>query len=89
MKSKTALFAALAEITGDATFVTEGLRHHRVSDETFGRKSFIYLFAKKDTRKQLYRELVNRGFKATLTDHRDDSPIDVQVSYFKGWHWDE
>ena len=91
MKSKTYLFKQLA-----AHFNREDVRigRHGIHDETYGPKSMIYLFAIQRrwgvTRDDMARLLRLWGFKPNM---RYGSPecdaLEVQVSYFKGHHWDE
>lgn len=87
MKSKKSLFAALKEID-PVYFKGVDLNHAKIDNETFGRKSMIYVRCLNAFHKwELSRELSKRGFKVC----RYDVPIvvEVQVSYFKGEHWDE
>ena len=91
MRSKTYLFKQLA-----SHFNREDVRlgRHGIDDETYGRKSMIYLFfIQKNwgvTRSQLACLLRGWGFKPNmeygLPAH---DALEVQVSYFKGSHWDE
>jgi hypothetical protein len=91
MKSKTALFRDLAEID-PARFAdapSKALKHQHISDETFGRDSHIYVGTAHGDRRRVERALERRGHLI----HEDYWPgsdvVNVQVSYFKGWHWDE
>jgi hypothetical protein len=87
MKSKKKLFEVLKEID-PVFFRGVDLNHKIIGNETYGRKSMIYVQCLNVHHKaELSRELSKRGFKVC----RYDVPIvvEVQVSYFKGWHWDE
>jgi hypothetical protein len=91
MKSKKKLFEFLADWTDDRSFATLGLKHDRVGDETYGRKSVIYLrSADQRSRDELEAAMRLAGFKVSRTYWRDSLRMSaVQVSYFKGWHYDE
>ena len=84
MKSKKALFAAL-----DRFFGTPG-EHHlgTVANETFGRQSMLFPDGR-GRRRELEDFLEREGFRVFRTYHPAGSRLEVQVSYFKGWHWDE
>lgn len=87
MKSKTALFDALHEITGDKTYVEKGLAHPSISNETYGKKSYVYVHRMTAFAADVIAyELDIRGFEV---DSRVKGRVDVRVSYFKGHHWDE
>jgi len=100
MKSKKELFKVLAELTGDLTFIME-LKHPAISNETYGRKSCIYIYwdmiDKDFDRRNCEVTLAHKGFKinwdyGTWLGHlKDDSgsTSEVTVAYFKGHHWDE
>lgn len=68
-----------------------GLKAKGVGNETFGKDSHIFLRIAKthEERRDLERKLSNAGFKVNRTYWPESTVIDVQVSYFKGWHWDE
>jgi hypothetical protein len=90
MKSKTALFAALSQITGHPSWAEKGLKHPQISDETYGNKSYIYADFEGPvgwrTSRKVARQLEDLGFKAAALR---GSTIEIQVAYFKGHHWDE
>ena len=66
-----------------------------VADETYSYKkdSRIYLFGVNKrfgiSRKCLERELKQAGFKVFPTYWPGSDHVEIGVSYFKGWHWDE
>jgi hypothetical protein len=95
MKSKKALFEFLAT-RFNKTGVQLGA--HGISDETYGRKSMIYLWNIQEewgvSRDEMDRILGVAGFKVNRRYGRMDNKdlygaTEVQVSYFKGHHWDE
>jgi len=66
-------------------------------NEVYGKKAMLYLsFADMETRRFFEDELEKRGFKVSR-DYcsvsggcSSDSPTtEIQVAYFKGYHWDE
>jgi hypothetical protein len=89
MKSKKQLFEVLEKIIGQEF----DLRTGGVSDETYGKKSFIYLWDVKDNfgveREKLELALEAEGFKVMRDYYPGSQTLEIQVSYFKGWHWDE
>lgn len=92
MKSKKILFQDLAQL-GLPEFdgiLDKKLEHCKVGNETYGRKSCIYLtFADHAQRRAMERRLENQGHKI-CPDYWPGSAIaEIQVSYFKGWHWAE
>lgn len=92
MKSKKSLFAALAKISpinfGDAP--KTGLKTVGISNETYGRSSMIYIrCSSPEHRASIINALVADGFKASHTYGAEFKTVAVQVSYFKGWHWNE
>ena len=88
MKSKKALFEALDEYFATNRFSTEKLNAKGVSNETYGRKSCVYVNCGDPVvRRQLDIFLSVRGFKVNRDYDRDGARIEVQVSYFKGERW--
>ena len=84
MKSKKKLFEALDRFFGTP-------EHHSLltcGNETFGKRSFIYVDGR-GRRAELERFLTAEGFKVNPNYGRGTQTVEVQVSYFKGWHWDE
>ena len=96
-KSKKKLFEFLEELAeSDVDFSSlkgigaKGLKHPKVSNETYGRDSRIYITADtKPARYKLERVLIKNGFEVEREYFPGSSIVDVGVSYFKGWHWDE
>ena len=82
MKSKKQLEEALKELN------RRGLEVSYYGNETFGKKSFIYIqwivSAIKEEGEDYLRE---EGFKIDKYEMPRQSAI--QVSYFKGWHYSE
>ena len=88
MKSKKALFEALDEYFVTNRFSTEKLNAKGVSNETYGKKSCVYVnCGERDVRQQVELFLTARGFKVNRDYDRDSAHIEVQVSYFKGDRW--
>ena len=92
MKSKKKLFEFLASWFGlDPASVEIGRRG--ISDETYGRVSMIYLWnipaMWKVSREEMRDALVGAGFKVSRGWGDGSDGLEVQVSFFKGWHWDE
>ena len=62
-----------------------------ISEETYGSRSFLYIGCPdQTTRWKLEDYLMSRGVTSV---HRSYSPrsstMEIQVTYFKGWHWNE
>ncbi len=87
MKSKKKLFADLGEL-GYSEIAEQGLKHKKIGNETYGSMSCIYLWLgdEKEARK-VKRQLSVRGHK--INSYGDETTIEVHVTYFKGWQWDE
>lgn len=63
---------------------------YRLGDETYGRKSMLYISCPdKATRRRLERHLEAKGAKVNRDYWPASSTVEVQVTYFKGWHHDE
>ena len=61
-----------------------------VSDETYGDKSCVYVYAgSRPLRTKMERILSEAGFMISKDYSPNSSCSEIQVSYFKGWHWDE
>lgn len=91
LKSKKKLFQFLTEWYDDPTFADQGLKRAGVDNETFGRKSVIYLYLKRESDAIKLQDVLQRhGF---VVDERynqvNPKTVAVQVSYFKGHNWDE
>ena len=90
MKSKKALFEALDEYFATQRFSTEKLNARGVSNETYGRKSCVYVDCGVPiVRQRVELYLTARGFKVNRNYGLGGTRIEVQVSYFKGDKWDE
>jgi hypothetical protein len=86
-KSKQQLFADLEKID-PVRFKGADLGRPYISDETYGRESMIYVtWANPEEREKGEAELSKLGHKVNSYDAKGKSS-EVQVSYFKGWHWD-
>jgi hypothetical protein len=89
MKSKTKLFADLEKID-PVYFKGVNLNDTNISNETYGRDSRIYIRCETFAdRKSLENKLERLGYKIDPNYSPSDNRLEVQVSYFKGWHWDE
>lgn len=61
-----------------------------ISNETYGQDSHLYIKTPDvATRHRLEAFLQARGARVNLDYWPSSSTVDVQVSYFKGWHHDE
>jgi hypothetical protein len=96
--SKTQLFNDLAAIAmGESCPLPElvdvdvrGLKHHKITNETYGRKSCIYITVPNlDKRKRLEQKLINLGYVINQNYWPGNPVLEVTVRYFKGWHWQE
>ncbi len=88
MKSRKKLCADLIEM-GVLPAETD---YRKLNNEIYGRMACIYLFDNKRTvaeRRKIEAELVQRGYKVNPNYSPGTGDMEVQVSYFKGWHWDE
>lgn len=90
MKSKKRLFELIA-----GRFDKDGVRigNYSIDDETYGNQSMIYFFnIEKEwgiSRKEFEWFLMDNGFKVNLRYWPGQDATEVQVSYFKGHHWNE
>ena len=97
MKSKRQLFKDLAELTGDETYITRGLNHPGIGNETYGRKSCVYVEVPNTggraemgvNRRIAEGFLTRRGHKVNTEYWTESCITEVQVTYFKGHKWDE
>jgi hypothetical protein len=81
LKSKKKLFEWL-----DA----EGAPVQGRGNETFGRESMIFLrWPDMDARNEWERRLEDAGFEVERKYWPGNPVSQIQVSYFKGWHWNE
>ena len=89
MLSKTKLFEYLDGYFCVSEYARDGLKHPNISDENYGKKSMIYVHCGDELRGNLLNSLTVNGFAVGKTYGKDFGCLEVQVSYFKGWHWDE
>lgn len=90
MKSKKKLFEALDQHFEDGCWAAKGLKHSNVSDETYGKRSMVYIsFKTPKERKTVERILRNDGFAVQSGYYPGSSISEIQVSYFKGERWDD
>jgi len=87
MKSKKQLFQDLEQIDSEY-FKGVNLDHSTISNETYGKQSFIYVRWKSPEEKRV-NEIVLTKLGHKITDYGVDYISSIQVNYFKGWHWDE
>lgn len=90
-QSKKRLFADLAALF-PALFADapeKGLKHPRVGNETFGKQSCIFLHVGTDKRRIVERALQAAGHRVNEDYWPGSGRVQVTVTYFKGWHWDE
>ena len=86
--SKKKLFATLDKYIMTSTRFD--LNHPMISNETYGKKSCIYIHCTSvGNKNSLIDTLEAEGFKINSGYAPNSQTIEVQVSYFKGWHWDE
>jgi hypothetical protein len=90
MKSKKQLFVDLSIYFGDPEFAEKGLQAKGISNETYGRKSCIYInCGTPEERKNIDGFLAARGYKVNRNYNPGGPRTEVQVSYFKGENWNE
>ena len=88
MKSKKHLFVALDKFFDTDKYTKNGLTI--VSNETYGRKSCIYVTTDSVVqRNKLERFLTTDGFKINFDYWPGARTSEVQVSYFKGEGWNK
>ncbi len=88
MKSKKRLFEALTMYFQNGEYIEKGLKATGIHDETYGRKSCIYIDTKNtEERKNLTGYLDMKGFKVNHNYWPGSATLEVQVSYFKGNQW--
>lgn len=78
----------------DKTFTTTDLKKDRgpgnVSDETYGKQSFLYVgCGSKERRAELERKLRGEDTAYPRRHNPRGNAVEVQVSYFKSWLCDE
>lgn len=81
----------LCEVLIEMGRLSPTFKPEQLSNEVYGRKACIYLEFAKDSedRKAVETKLEDRGFRINRGYWPGGSVIEVQVSYFKGLHWDE
>jgi AMMECR1 domain-containing protein len=90
MKSKKKLFEALTMFFQNGEYIDKGLAAAGIRNETYGRKSCIYIDTKDQSeRKNLEGCLGMKGFKVNREYWPGSAVLEVQVSYFKGENWNE
>jgi hypothetical protein len=88
MKSKKALFEVLDMYFATNRFTTDKLNAKGISNETYGRKSCIYINCGfTDSRRELENFLTAHGFKVNRDYDRGGVRTEVTVSYFRGERW--
>lgn len=90
LKSKKRLFADLAALLPDAfsEAPVKGLEHPRIDDETYGKKSFIYIAFRSCEERQVMEEALRCwGWNPDRRYSPGSGRAEVQVSYFKGQRW--
>lgn len=86
LKSRKALFAALQSIPGAILPET----YKGLLNEVYGRQVDCYpSFKTYKARLAAEKILMDQGFKVRASYDPGGTTTAVQVSYFKGWHWDE
>ena len=89
MKSKKSLFKSLAILLDSPAITVAGLKHHKISNETYGKKSCVYVHLDNlNQRLRVERELIKVGFKVNREYWPESKTTEVEVSYFKGDNWD-
>jgi hypothetical protein len=62
----------------------------KLRNEIYGTKAMVFIgFDSPEERKRGENELEDNGFKVNCSYWPGSSVVEVQVKYFKGWHWDE
>jgi len=90
MKSKKALFKYLDAYYShsEPEYARDGLDHKSISNETYGRRSCIYIRVGEEMCGNLKKSLIDGGFDVNK-DYTCKEVIEVHVSYFKGHKWNE
>jgi hypothetical protein len=90
MKSKKKLFE---DLNAECPLTFEGkagLDHPLIKNETYGRRSYIYINARlREFRERMEYKLMMLGHKIDKSYHPGSGVVCVQVSYFKGHNWDK
>ena len=70
----------------------KGTAPKNVSDETYGRDSELYVYtASPERRAELIRRCHREGINVNpgWNSGPKSTSVNIGVTYFKGWHWDE
>lgn len=92
MKSKKKLFEWLEQqhLEGFEKIGAHQVQHQRIHNETYGPKSMIYIaWRTPEQRRMMERRMKEAGFSVQAGYWPDSARSGVQVSYFKGHHWEE
>jgi len=88
--SKSKLFKLLDEFFNTTEFTSKGLKSDKISNETYGKKSFIYIYTDSlEERRNLERFLEKNKVNVNRNYDTKGTALEVEVGYFKGFHWDE
>ena len=88
--SKKKLFKALDTIFNTNEYTLAELRHPKIGNETYGKKSCVYVYTNSNEAKKMVESKLDAiGFKVNRKYNDDGKSLEVQVSYFKGRKWDE
>jgi hypothetical protein len=82
MKTKNDLFVSLDKFFNTTKYSQGGLS--QVSNETYGRKSCIYVALAYSMRQQLEDFLFSQGFKVNKSYWPGQGVVEIQVAYFRG-----
>jgi len=87
-KSKKKLFEALDQFFGTDVYSKDSLNAQGIGDETYGKESFIYVDSK-GKRSELESFLRVNDFQINPRYGKGGDYVEVAVSYFKGYHWNQ
>ena len=66
------------------------IERKKANAETYGKRTFLYInFGNKKKREKAERTLITEGAKPNHDYWPGSGIAEVQVRYFKVWHWDE
>ena len=89
MKSKKQLFKDLESFDSEY-FKGVSLKHKNINDETYGKKSMIYIYWKSPEHTEKGETYLKKlEYKVGTYSNTNPTISEVQVSYFKGKSWDE
>lgn len=91
LKSRKQLYKDLKDINRNiAKIKWFPSSYEDLSNEVYGKKAMIYVtWDSSEDRERGEEELDRRGYKINYRYNPAGSTSEVQVAYFKGWHWDE